>query len=336
LDFQSRINDNDGRGRLIHDYWKDGPRLTLPSGIMIEIALEVIKLKCYDLGEAAKLIFLVAAAGHDAGIAAWAAKRLYDTARPSSFIPAFYLGKAINNQLRGPYCPSGTIDGALWKAYEPLNFLVPPFPEYVSGHSTFGRAQADVLTAFTGSPNVPLVGGFTFTFIRGSSFLEPFCSASGIDVFGRSCQFKKCAVDPAFDSSNFFFPKSTLQLGPWRTYNELGDESGISRLWSGVHIGPGNEQGLALGSRVAVKVIAKATKLFSGVSVVERLPGDSTAGVSAPHVVKPDLAAPPLVVKPAPKPVDSAPGIKSLASDPAALAAYIHDLLKTKKFPFTL
>lgn len=42
-----------------------------------------------------------------------------------------------------------------WVPYQKSTFVTPAFPGYTSGHSTFSRAAAEVLTAFTGSAFFP-------------------------------------------------------------------------------------------------------------------------------------------------------------------------------------
>lgn len=44
-----------------------------------------------------------------------------------------------------------------WIPYQRTNFVTPAFPGYVSGHSSFSRAAAEVLTAMTGTPFFPAV-----------------------------------------------------------------------------------------------------------------------------------------------------------------------------------
>jgi hypothetical protein len=99
-----------------------------------------------------KLFFALANALFDAGIAAWDAKRAYDSQRPITAIRYLMRGKRMSGY--GPQGPSGglrTISGEAWVPYQPMTFPTPPFPEYVSGHSTFSAAAAEVLRLFTGS-----------------------------------------------------------------------------------------------------------------------------------------------------------------------------------------
>ena len=42
-----------------------------------------------------------------------------------------------------------------WWPYQQPTFVTPPFAGYISGHSTFSRAAAEVLTLLTGNPFFP-------------------------------------------------------------------------------------------------------------------------------------------------------------------------------------
>ena len=42
-----------------------------------------------------------------------------------------------------------------WVPYQQDNFVTPAFAAYVSGHSTFSRAAAEVMSMFTGSEYFP-------------------------------------------------------------------------------------------------------------------------------------------------------------------------------------
>ena len=76
----------------------------------------------------------------DASIAAWAAKYRWDFVRPITGIRSRYKGKPVTSWL-GPYKGYGTVPGEQWIPYQAPNVVTPPFPEYVSGHSTFARPR---------------------------------------------------------------------------------------------------------------------------------------------------------------------------------------------------
>ena len=65
----------------------------------------------------------------------------------------------------------GWIRAVDWVPYQRPTFVTPAFAGYVSGHSTFSRAAAEVLTAFTGSQYFP--GGLaSWTIQAGTLKLE--------------------------------------------------------------------------------------------------------------------------------------------------------------------
>jgi hypothetical protein len=101
----------------------------------------------------------------------------------------------------------------------------PPFPEFVSGHSTFSAAAADFLTNFYGSPE-----------------------------FGGKVQFQ---LGFSYDE-----PGQTVSLA-WDTWMGAAQEAGFSRLWGNIHFTDGNLEGQALGSSIGTLVHDQLQRLWS-------------------------------------------------------------------------
>lgn len=106
-----------------------------PPGQWNELAQEVALAEDNTLVENARLFAQLNIAMADAGIVAWDAKYTYEQLRP---ITAIREADQDNN-------PNTTVD----PDWEPL-LDTPPFPDYVSGHSIFGGAAAEVLANFFG------------------------------------------------------------------------------------------------------------------------------------------------------------------------------------------
>lgn len=118
-----------------------------------------------------------------------------------------------------------------WVPYQVPTFVTPSFPGYVSGHSTFSRAAAEVLTGFTGSEYFP--GGSTsWTTKTGELKVE-----SG--------------------------PSATVNL-EWATYYDAADQAGISRLYGGIHIPADDFNGRRLGSQCGKEAWALAEHYYDG------------------------------------------------------------------------
>jgi hypothetical protein len=118
-----------------------------------------------------------------------------------------------------------------WVPYQSPNFVTPSFPAYASGHSSFSRAAAEVLTAFTGSEYFP--GG-----------------VSGYTIPAGSLKFE-------------MGPTADIRL-EWATYFDASDQAGQSRLWGGIHIQADDFVGRHLGSQCGTAAWALAQQYYQG------------------------------------------------------------------------
>lgn len=139
-----------------------------------------------------------------------------------------------------PEDPANEVSGVKWVhmenwiAYQLKTFVTPAFPGYTSGHSTFSRSAAEVLTAFTGSAFVP--GGL----------------GSYTSVAGTATRLR-----------NEFGPSQPLTL-QWATYYDAADGAGQSRIFGGIHPPVDNTWGRRTGEQVGKGVWEVARKYFDG------------------------------------------------------------------------
>ncbi len=117
-----------------------------------------------------------------------------------------------------------------WWPYQRPSFVTPPFAGYVSGHSTYSRAAAEVLTYLTGDEYFP----------------------GGMGVF--ECPRNEFLV---FEDG----PSETVEL-QWATYRDASDQCSLSRIWGGIHPPADDIPGRKIGIAVAEDVIAKAETFF--------------------------------------------------------------------------
>jgi hypothetical protein len=282
-------------GRVMAEFWADGPRSETPPGHWNVLANLVSDELAPDLRIAGKgepvdrlqwdvkLYLSLNGAVHDAAIAAWGLKGYYDSVRPISMIRYMGgLGQSSDPSLPS-YDPEGlplepglielvTADttrpgarhaalaghegkvavlawggipkdprtqssGAVWKLavdwipYQLPTFVTPAFPGYVSGHSTFSRAAAEVLTRFTGSEYFP--GG-----------------VSGYTIPAGSLKFEHG-------------PTTDIRL-EWATYADAADQAGRSRLWGGIHVEADDLTGRRIGSQCGIAAWDVAQRYFAG------------------------------------------------------------------------
>ncbi len=234
------------REKIIAEFWADGPRTESPPGHWNQIAHGVIERDNMSTADAIKLFFTLNAGLLDAGIATWETKRHYDYIRPASAIRFLFNGQLIE-AWGGPNQGTQLILGETWSPYQSLTFVTPPFPEYVSGHSTFSRASAEILTLFTGSD----------TFYDGVTRTAQDVNADGeLDLLGEFIAHP----------GSFFIEEGPAQqvVLQWSTFTDAADEAGLSRLYGGIHIQDGDLRGREVGAQVGQRVFAVAQSYFDG------------------------------------------------------------------------
>lgn len=218
--------------KMIAEYWANGPHSELPPGHWCLFAEYVSRRDHHSVNQDVKMFFAVTNALLDASIASWTSKRTYDSVRPVTAIPYLYSGQQIKAWV--PFQGPLTIDGSEWRPYQTSTFPTPPFPEFISGHSTFSAAAAEVLRLFTGSGKF----GDSVTFPPGSSVTEP-----GL------------------------VPASAVTL-TWDTFLDAANEAGISRRYGGIHFETGDLAGREVGRLVGAQAWQKAVGYFNPYSDV--------------------------------------------------------------------
>jgi hypothetical protein len=211
------------------EYWADGPTSETPPGHWCLFAQAISRARGHSLDQDAKLFLALANAELDASIAAWNAKRRWDYVRPITAVRTRKAGQLIL-AWGGPYRGTRLIRGEQYRTYQPETFPTPPFPEYVSGHSTFSSAGARVLLRFTGSDTF----GARVTVRSGTSRIEP-------------------GATPLLP-----------QILTWPTFSAALDEAGRSRRQGGIHFLDGDYQGRALGISVGQNAWTKAQTYWGG------------------------------------------------------------------------
>lgn len=126
----------------------------------------------------------------------------------------------------------GWIRAEDWTPYQLQTFVTPPFAGYISGHSTFSRAAAEVLSLLTGNEYFP--GGMGEFEAPGNEFLD-------------------------FENG----PTKTLTL-QWAKYTDASDQCSLSRIWGGIHPPIDDIPGRRIGYQIGIDAFNFATTFFEG------------------------------------------------------------------------
>ncbi len=139
------------------------------------------------------------------------------------------------DHISNPRVDAAGVDWILaenWWPYQRPSFVTPPFAGYVSGHSTYSRTAAELMTLLTGNPYFP--GGMSGFEIVANEFLV-FEEGPGVDM--------------------------VLQ---WATYRDASDQTSLSRIWGGIHPPADDIPGRLIGLKLGPAAFELATDYFDG------------------------------------------------------------------------
>ncbi len=214
IDLQANLTDEE---KALVEFMRDGPQSVQQAGHWLKFAQDVSRRDSHTLDQDVKMYFYNQVVAMDGFIASWDSKMHYDYARPYALVHEYYQDQVIK-AWGGPGKGMVEMDGKEWRPYSPETFLCPPFPSYVSGHSTISGGCAEALKLWTGS-----------------------------DEFGEKVELVPGALtepDNLGDTVVLEFP----------TFSKTAEMAGISRVLGGYHIQADNIAGLELGRDVAREV----------------------------------------------------------------------------------
>lgn len=190
-----------------------------------------------------------------------------------------HVGKIKLYTWKGPYyindsyideAGSDWILAENWWPYQRPSFVTPPFAGYVSGHSTFSRAAAEVMTLLTGDAFFP-------------------------DGMGQFSATKNEFL--VFEDG----PSEDIIL-QWATYRDASDQCSLSRIWGGIHPPVDDIPGRLIGAKIGVQgfdlaeyyIVGLQTNCANGILVENGNPipnplYEAGAIISMGHVISPDV-----------------------------------------------
>jgi hypothetical protein len=177
--------------------------------------------------------------------------QIWDLYYQSYYAGSYYIGQVVIYSWPGEHvsnlpAPSiathqATVRWMLakdWLPFQRKTFNTPAFPGYISGHSTFSRAAAEVMTLITGSPSFP--GGFHHHTVAANTMQIDLGPSADVDL-------------------------------QWNTYYDAADQAGQSRRWGGIHPSEDDYPARIVGAQAGISAFALAEKYWNGTIVEESM-----------------------------------------------------------------
>ena len=225
------------REKFIAEFWEDGYGTAKPCGKWNFLTRVFIRSLGYTEKQCIELLFLVNAALVNAFICAWDVKRIYTAERPVTYLRRTtqatgtpFTGWRGNPKKTGSIDPTDVANQG-FLPYQDPTFITPPFPGFISGHSTCSAAAATMLATYIGSNQIPqIMTPGTIHFNKDSS----------IEVLNEIRSNFPPYLE--YDTSNY-----TRVLLAYKTFDDMIESAGWSRLYGGIHILPDHQAAVEIG-----------------------------------------------------------------------------------------
>jgi len=150
--------------------------------------------------------------------------------------------KYFNQEIMSPYIGQIT-NGAQWLPWQESVSFTPGFADYVSGHSAFSMACAVFFQMIFKSDVIPLCGVFVSSdyYYLWSDVLNSINLPTCID---QICMPSHCS------QVNSKYPTAPV-FSSFKSWNELANQAGMSRIYGGIHWENSNVGGLEIGSYIS-------------------------------------------------------------------------------------
>lgn len=280
-------------GRVMAEFWADGPKSETPPGhwnVMANRAFDHPSFVRRWRGEGevlSELQFDVRAylamngALHDAAIAAWEIKRVYLCSRPITQIRTCAARGQSSDASKPAYDPRGLplIDGLIEIITDESSR---PGQRHEQLRAAIGQIAINTWRGEAGDVHRLSGNGW----LRGVEWVpyqkRDFVTPAFPGFISGHSTFSRAAAETLTRlTGSAFFPGGileqvinanstlTFESGPsqtftlqWGTYFDAADQAGQSRLWGGIHIQPDDFQGRRVGAQVGDLAFDKAESYF--------------------------------------------------------------------------
>ncbi len=227
--------------KMMAEFWAGGPGTVTPPGMFVVFLDIYIRSNMINVVDEIRFYAILSSGLYQASITSWRLKRDHMQARPVQKVRQYQYDQPIDEKW------NDKVLGQYWLPYQQIDFVTPPFPDFVSGHSTFGCTSAKLFSYMFQNNliqlKIPVINDAI------TALLSPVLAQSGVINFAMNNLF--LLPDTSLIENDI--PISAIVFN-WSTWNEMGQSCGISRVYGGIHVQSSNVAGQYLGSMIGDKI----------------------------------------------------------------------------------
>lgn len=231
------------RQRVIAEYFQGGK--VTPPGIWNIWGIYASKAYGFSDYKFAKLLYYLNSTLFMSSILAWTAKFNQLESRPIQYIRL--LPERIVTTWDGT-----RVSNRIWKPFQQNTAITPPFPDFISGHSTFSGSASIIFEKFF-SNDFSKVEFPPFSKVH-AEMISPMI-ANNLDqctISQISCLAGSSKIEQGNSPLPFPLSVTCINFNSWR---ELAEFSGLSRIYGGIHTQAANGIGILCGQMIASDII---------------------------------------------------------------------------------
>ncbi len=236
----------DDKQMCIAEFWAGGKNTITPPGFWNLFLVSYYSKQSgkSSISDEARSFLILNSALFQTSIVVWGIKRAHFQARPIQTIRYYYPNETLN------YYFGEGISSSLWKPYQPDTFVTPPFPDFISGHSTFSAVGARILSRLIGNNLLDLDLSIDASL---APLFSPLFYSDSESANVEDQLFLHCfTIFPRTSSVSTpeAYPTKAVQM-TYNTWDDMAIEAGVSRIYGGIHYESSNYSGYLLGNKIA-------------------------------------------------------------------------------------
>lgn len=231
--------------KMSAEFWQGIPGSVSPAGFWTMFLYRYLKANNKSNSREVDFYYKLTCTEFQASVICWKIKYKFLQLRPIQCVRLSFPYRRFD------YYFGNKVFGNRWKPFQEKRMMSPPFPDYISGHSTFSSAAAIILNSLIG----PDINDNIKISTDELSMLAPIFKNQPYEIFNLNEIFIN--ANTSLIQENVPSQRIPFKMSTW---DEMATDAGMSRIYGGIHIEPACIEGNYAGKQIANMILKKFKK----------------------------------------------------------------------------